>query len=179
MSDVGQRFRIERDSKQHGYEMSEIVLIPFDESGLWTLEAWFQDAELRKRLGGMLPLRRWFDSVRTDQGRFTWMAYEQSAPVGLVDLETYPDHTAWATLLINPELRGRGYGRRILRAMLSRPEVTCLKRIKAIVEHENIASLQCLWSVGFVVEYSDVEYSELGEEGFVIFAYSLPEQQAA
>lgn len=154
--------------------VSEIVLIPLDESGLSTLEAWFQDAELRKRLGGMLSLRRWYECVHTDPGRFTWLVYEESTPVGLVDLETCPHRTAWATLLVNPELRGRGYGNRILRAALSRPEVTRLKRIKAIVEHENIGSLRCLWSVGFVVEWAEPD-----EEGFVILAYRLAQQQAA
>jgi RimJ/RimL family protein N-acetyltransferase len=153
---------------------SEIKLTPLNESGLSVLETWFQDAELRKRLGGMLPLRRWFDYVRTDPGRFIWMAYEQGAPVGFLDLETFGGHTAWVTLLVNPELRNRGYGTRILRALFSRPEVTSLKRVKAVAERENIASLRILWSLGF-----GVEWAERDEEGFVILTYGLSAQQAA
>lgn len=154
--------------------VSEITLTPLDESRLSTLEAWFQDAEIRRRLGGMLPLRRWYEYVRTDPRRFIWIACEENTPVGLVDLETYGGHTAWATLLVNPELRGRGYGTRILRAMFSRPEVTCLNRLKAIVERENIASLRILCSLGF-----GVEWAEPDEEGFAILTHSLPERQAA
>lgn len=102
------------------------------------------------------------------------MVYEESTPVGLLDLETSGGHTAWATVLVNPELRGRGYGTRILRGMFARREVSCLKQLKAVVERENTASLRILWSLGF-----GVEWAEPDEEGFVIVTYSLPERQAA
>jgi RimJ/RimL family protein N-acetyltransferase len=152
----------------------EIVLVPLDEAGLCTLEAWFQDAELCSRLGGMFPLRRWNELARAEPGHLTWMAYEQDAAVGLVDLEASPHGAAWVTFLVNPGLRERGYGARILRAMLSRPELSGLRQIKAIVDRTNVASLRCFWSVGFVVEWLEPD-----EEGFVILAYPLADRKAA
>lgn len=154
--------------------MSEIVFAPLDESGLSTLEAWFEDAELRKRLGGMLPLPAWFERVRRQPGRMAWMTYDLGEPVGLVELESCPDGTAWLTFLVNPARRDRGYGHRILGAVLFRPEVRCLKRIRAVVQGDNPASLRCFYSVGF-----GVDCSEPDEEGFITLVYNLPERRAA
>jgi len=133
-----------------------------DEETLPTLETWFEDPELRRRLGGTLPLRRWFSYVDSQPGRFAWMAYEEGKSVGMVDLEAEPDGTGWVAHLVKPELRGRGYGRRILEAMLAQPEVSRLKVIKGGIEPDNVAALRCCQAVGFVLEGDEPD-----EEGFL------------
>jgi RimJ/RimL family protein N-acetyltransferase len=154
--------------------LSEIVFAPLDESSLTTLERWFEDKELRRRLGGMLPLFAWFERLHNQPARIAWMAYHLGEPVGLVELEIGPDRTAWLTFLVNPLLRDRGYGHRILGAALSRPELTSLNRIRAVIQADNVASLRCFYSVGF-----GAEWSEPDEEGFVTVVYNLPERRAA
>ncbi len=41
----------------------EVVLIPMEQSDLPTLQSWFEDEELSERLGGILPLQKYFNYV--------------------------------------------------------------------------------------------------------------------
>jgi L-amino acid N-acyltransferase YncA len=132
--------------------MADIILKPLDESRLLMLAVWFWDREIRRRLGGMLPLRRWYNYVATAPGRYVWMAYEGEAAVGFADLELTSDETAAMALLVNPQLRRRGYGKRILQALVNRPETAALKTIEAGVEWDNVASLHCFTSAGFAIK---------------------------
>jgi len=148
--------------------MSEIVLTKIDVSNLSALETWFQDSELQTRLGGMLPLEQYLNLVHTTPNRETWMAYVKNTPVGLVDLEFYSDNTASISLLVNPELRNCGYGRKILNTALSQPEVATLKVIEAMTEADNAASLRCFKSIGFIEQFSEPD-----EEGFLKLVYFI------
>jgi RimJ/RimL family protein N-acetyltransferase len=151
--------------------MPGIVLVPLDEAGLSTLEAWFRDAELRRRMGGSLPLGRWFAFMRSEPGYLAWMAQEEHFPVGMVSLETSPDETASVGLIVKPELRNRGYGKRILREVLSRAEVAPLRALEVGVEADNSAGLRCAAAVGF-----SGWTSEPDADGFLTFVYAVPGQ---
>ncbi|MBV9866971.1 MAG: GNAT family N-acetyltransferase [Abitibacteriaceae bacterium] len=130
--------------------MSDIILRQVDDQAIATLEQWFQDIKLRCRLGGMLPLRDWFGYIQAEPDHFAWIAYEDGQPVGYVDLEREDKTTASTILLVNPALRGHDYGKRILHALLTQPEVTTLEQVEAIIETDNQASLHCFRDVGFV-----------------------------
>jgi RimJ/RimL family protein N-acetyltransferase len=129
--------------------MPPIVLRPLAESDLPLLRAWFRDREARRRLGGMLPLRAWYDHAQATGGYFAWMAYEDERPVALVVLETGPARSATFALLVASRLRGRGYGKRIVRALRTRPEVKALHTLECAVEPDNTAALRCLRACGF------------------------------
>lgn len=130
--------------------MSDIILRQVDDRARPILEQWFQDIKLRCRLGGMLPLREWFDYIQAEPDHLAWIAYEDEQPVGYVDLEPEDKTSASTILLVNPALRGHDYGKRILHALLARPEVATLKQVEAIIETDNQASLHCFRDVGFM-----------------------------
>jgi L-amino acid N-acyltransferase YncA len=51
--------------------------------------------------------------------------------------------------VIDPLIRRRGLGRLMIRAMMSRPELSSVGLFKAGVELENVASIRCLLAAGF------------------------------
>jgi RimJ/RimL family protein N-acetyltransferase len=150
--------------------VAELMLRPVAESDLRTLERWFRDHEVRKRLGGMVPLRGWLHHVSTHEGRLAWMAVEKGSAVGLVDLETYADGTASFAFVVAPRLRFRGYGKRLVRALRSRPEVADLTSLEGLVEPDNTAALRCLRAVGFAARSLEAD-----EEGFLTLVYPPPD----
>ena len=140
----------------------EVTLVPMEQSDLAILQSWFKDAELRKRLGGMLPLQQYFDFVQSEPNYFAWKAMEGDAPIGVVFVQVEPSEPQSFGFLVKPTLRSRGYGRLILQKLMALPEVASVKEWKAGIESDNIASQRCLASVGFVPE-SSVE----DEQGFL------------
>ena len=144
----------------------ELELRPSQESDLPMLEQWFQDTELRERLGATLPLRRWFDFVQSEPGYFSWLALDGDTVVGEVAVEIEPDGTASEAPMVNPALRGKGYGKEMLRAMLARSELAAVTEMRACIEPNNTASIRCHTSVGFVQQSSEPD-----EEGLLTLVY--------
>lgn len=140
----------------------EVLLVPMEPSDLPTLQAWFEDKELSKRLGGMLPLHKYFDYVQSESNYFAWMALEGDTPAGAAFMQIEPGEPQSFGFLVKPELRSRGYGRRILQKLIVQPEVSGAKEWKVGIESDNIASQRCLASVDFVPESGIVD-----EEGFL------------
>jgi RimJ/RimL family protein N-acetyltransferase len=146
--------------------MSPLEFRLIDEEGLSEYESWFTDAELRRRIER--PTALWFDYVRQTPGCFGWLIYEDGIVVGQVQLDSYADQTATLGLVVKPQLRGQGYGKRILRALLEREEVAQLLRLEATIEPDNTASLRCFESAGFRQQGTEPD-----AEGFLHFAYIL------
>lgn len=146
------------------------VLQPLGEADLAIIADWLRDAKARRRPGGMLPLRSWFDYANAEPGYFVWLAYGGTATAGLVSVETYPDRTASISLLVAPHLRNRGCGKSILSALLTRPELRHLTTIEAGVEPDNSAGLRCGLSAGFVLQRPEPD-----DEGFLTLVYRFPE----
>lgn len=140
----------------------KVVLVPMEQSDLPTLQSWFQDEELSKWLGGMLPLQKYFDYVQGEPNYFAWMAMEGDTPVGAAFMQVEPGEPQSFAYLVEPELRSRGYGRLILQKLMAQPEVVSAKEWKVGIKANNIASRRCLASVGFAPK-SGVE----DEEGFL------------
>ncbi|WP_421617603.1 GNAT family N-acetyltransferase [Brevibacillus sp. TJ4] len=137
-----------------------------DQNRLAILEQWFTDHEVAQRLNGMLPLQEWFDYVQRNPDYFSWMVYVDSQPVGNIDLERYTDGTASVSLLTNPSLRNQGYGKRMIDALLKRPELSSVETIEIGIEQDNIASIKCFRKAGFIEHGLD-------EDGFVLLTYPL------
>ena len=127
--------------------MPELLFVPLDEPGFSILTSWFADPELRRRFE--FPTRVWFDYVRSEPNVYGWIVREDGDPVGLLQLDIHPERTGYIGFYVKPELRGQGYGRRILRALLARPEITGLRQIVATTEPDNLASQRCLLAVNF------------------------------
>lgn len=138
---------------------------PLTLNELPTLAAWFEDEELCRRLGGMLPLPAYLDYVQRAPDYFAWLAWSGDAPVGAAFLERERDQPQSFAFLVAPGLRGQGYGRRIIEALLARPEAASIPIWRVGVEPDNTASRRCLAAAGFRQE-SD----ESDAEGFLPYA---------
>lgn len=125
---------------------------------------WFSDPELNRRVSA--PTEQWLRHVNTE-GNFAWLVYEGPEAVGQVQLDTCSDQTGSVDLVVNPALRGRGYGSRILANFLSRDEAACLREIEAWIEADNAASLRCFQKAGFAAQRSEPD-----ENGLIVYAYT-------
>lgn len=132
------------------------------------LESWFEDQELRRRLGGMLPLESWFSHVQSTPGYYLWAGFEREELSGIVGFEADAEQVGNVLLLVNPIRRGQGYGQALLRAMLEQPETQALAGLLAEVEADNLASLSCFESVGFTRRPVTRD-----EEGLLTLSYRL------
>ena len=145
----------------------KVLLVPMEQSDLTILQSWFEDEELSKRLGGILPLQQYFDFVQSDPNYFAWKAMRGDAPIGAVFIQVEPSEPQSFGFLVKPDLRSRGYGQLILQRLMIQPEVASVKEWKVGIESDNIASQRCLASVGFVPE-SGVE----DKQGFLQYIYN-------
>jgi RimJ/RimL family protein N-acetyltransferase len=148
-----------------GNEMPDLSFVPVDEPGLHLLQSWFEDDEFEQHY--YRPTDTWLEYVCNKPGVHAWIIYEDGVPVGHLQLDTEADGTGYVGLVVKPELRSRGYGKRILRALLDRPEVRWLKRIVGTAEADNVASHRCLQATGFLQQGSEPD-----EEGFLTFVYN-------
>lgn len=144
----------------------KVVLILMEQSDLPTLQTWFEDAELRRRLGGMLPLQKYFDYVQSEADYFAWMALEGDTPVGAAFIQVEPGEPQSFAFLVNPGLRSQGYGRLIVQQLMARPEAALVEVWKVGIEPDNLASQRCLASVGFGLENRAED-----EEGFLQYVF--------
>lgn len=103
----------------------------------------FEDEQTQRWLGGpgwpALVLRLAADPRAEYRrcrvtGRFAWLAYTDQVPIGLVDIERYADATAGVALVVDPVLRSQGLGRRIIEALVARPELEATEIIRAGIE---------------------------------------------
>lgn len=138
--------------------------IPIDEARFKEYESWFADAELRRRVEP--PTSQWVHHVRNEPGVRAWMVDEGGRAVGFVQLDIAPDRTGSFLIVVEPSLRRRGLGTRIVRALLTHPDVSQLRRLDGYVEHDNIAAQHCLRAAGFTQEGDGPD-----PEGFLAFVY--------
>ena len=143
--------------------MPELQFRILDPSGLDIFAAWFADDELSRRISA--PTEQWFQYVSTKPENSAWLVYEGRVAVGQIQLDTYPDQTGSLSLAVNPELRSRGYGKRILSAFLLQEVASRLGEITACIEADNNASLHCFRACGFVAR--DMEPDSNGLISFV------------
>jgi RimJ/RimL family protein N-acetyltransferase len=128
------------------------------------LKRWFTDPETKRRMAGMLPLDRFIDFVRQAQNRICRMACMNGVPIGLVDAEKETNGRAYVGIIVDPDLRGRGYGRRMLHGLRALAELRD-GSLHATVAPANQAAIRCLLQAGFARSSPEPD-----DEGFLEFS---------
>ncbi|GED13244.1 GNAT family N-acetyltransferase [Aneurinibacillus migulanus] len=146
-------------------------LRPLQETDLLTLEKWFENSEIASRMEGMLPLKEWYNHISKNFLQFIRIAYTQQNPVGIIQVEKEED-IGYISLIVNPSFWNKGYGKTILCKALEQPEFRSIRKWKASIEEDNISSLKCFKSVGFIEEDANPD-----EDGFFDLVYSIPAGQ--
>ncbi len=143
------------------------------------VERWFLDEDTRRYLGGpdwpALMLERGKrvvgDNFRAavQTGAYRYLAHAHGVAVGYIDCGTFdrcteyggegPDgsiithaievETASLAFTVAPDLRRRGIGRAMIKALLGRRELRGVELFEAGVEPQNTASRACLEAAGF------------------------------
>lgn len=130
--------------------MSTLVFRDLEQADLENLLSWHQDAELANRYGGSEWPQQLWNIMENDENRMCKIVCENNEPIGYVDLEVHPnEHLVWIGLAVKPELRMKGFGKRILKEFFMTPLAQEFKEIWAGIEYDNIASRKCFESVGF------------------------------
>lgn len=125
------------------------------------IEPWFDDADTVRSLGG----RQWvhhalhlmsvmpgfeMDGTRV-LDRSCYVVEEHGRRVALLDIEVYDDLTASLALVVAPDSRGRGVGRRVVTAMWELPEMIQVKSVFGSIDADNPASLRCFAGAGATI----------------------------
>lgn len=114
------------------------------------IRSWHEDPELAGRYGGKAWPEKLWEIMRKDENRKCWLAVHDGLIVGYVDFEIHADEKcAWIGLAVNPEIRGKGFGKAILKQFLEQPFAREYGEIKAGIEPDNAASVKCFEAAGF------------------------------
>jgi RimJ/RimL family protein N-acetyltransferase len=143
------------------------------------LEEWFRDPETRHYLGGPDWPARMMHHGHTavgqvfrgavQTGAYQYLALAEGRPVGYIDCGTFdrctvcsgmgpdgpiitdsiPEPTGAIAFVVDPRRRGRGVGRAMIGALMSRPELAFVRLFEAGVDAANTASRRCLTAAGF------------------------------
>jgi RimJ/RimL family protein N-acetyltransferase len=133
---------------------------------LATLRSWFADTDLAERLS--YPDDTWFAHLRSDDAA-CWVASDETGSIlAQLQVDRTDASTGDLAFAIRPDLRGKGYGKAVLRAFLARVGRNYV-RLAAFIEPDNIASLACVRSCGFEVALSP------DEDGMLKATWNRPE----
>lgn len=144
-----------------------LELWPLTDDGAHTIEHWFDDPEVRLRLGPRDWIHRALRIMRGTrpgevfEGRTVlrahgWVVTDGGAPVAYIGGDVY-DRWRDAPLevsmgmgyVVDPARRRRGYGRAAVLAMLAHPDLADVARFYCGVDADNVASRRCVASAGF------------------------------
>lgn len=143
-----------------------LELESFTHADRHAVDPWFDDDDTRRFIGGngwvehsllhppSPPTER---EGRQIKARFMWVAREDGAPVGVVDIETYDDGTADLALIVAPDRRRTGLCKRILEAAIGHPALDDVHVMRLGVEPDNIGAARCAESAGFSAEPHDLD----------------------
>ncbi|RJX38020.1 GNAT family N-acetyltransferase [Paenibacillus pinisoli] len=143
-----------------------LMLRAVRQSDLPLLEHWLNDHDTRLRMDGLQPLSQWFGYYDSSQGRiFAWIGYAQEQPIGMIIVET-EEEAGYIAMMVNPALRNRGFGKRLLKEAMNHPGLSHLQRWEAGIEADNQASIACFRALQFTADKAEPD-----EDGFISYIY--------
>jgi RimJ/RimL family protein N-acetyltransferase len=153
------------DAGYNESSMDPIRFIPLTAQNVHDVTAWFDDEDVIRWLGDedwpRTLLRLSIEAPGSESrgrrvaARHALMACEGSHAVGLIDLERFEGGDACIALVVNPDMRQRGYCSRIVQALLADELTAGVDCMEAFVDPGHIAGRRCLERSGFVLESSE------------------------
>ena len=137
-----------------------------DKDGFEEYRSWFSDKDLRNWV--QPPTDIWYEYVRSTPRVRDWLIYHDKAPVAHIQFERIGDGIGSVSLVVKPELRYRGFGRRVLQSFLLREEIQDLKSIDVEIEPDNEPAQHCVLAAGFTQRGEEPD-----EDGFLRFVYAF------
>jgi RimJ/RimL family protein N-acetyltransferase len=156
-----------------------LTLVTFTRADLDTVEPWFTDSDTRRYLGGPDWPAAMLDAAERGVGQEFRGALQTGAhhylgrvtdrPVGYIDCGVFDRCTVYAgegvegpiitetidavtgsiAFAVDPELRGRGFGRALIGALVKHSDLRSVELFEAGVEPDNGPSRRCLDAAGF------------------------------
>jgi RimJ/RimL family protein N-acetyltransferase len=121
----------------------------FCAADLVSVEPWFDDRETQRWLGGREWPRRLLVLAR-QSNRVALLYTHARRPIGLLDLERFPDGRAAVAVVVSPEHRGRGVATAMLGSIFDLAEAKGVGEAVGEVEFGNTAGERCIRAAGFV-----------------------------
>lgn len=142
--------------------MVEFTLL--DENHLFELEEWFLHHSDKWLGHGGYP-KELLALQGSSSNRHCYVASTDGEPVAIIDLEVEGDGTAWISLVVRPDARGKGMGQKVLQSFLHHSILKELKELNIEIENDNAASIRCFEKVGFLKSHRPET-----TEGYVFFS---------
>ena len=141
-----------------------LTFVTLDTTYRTVYESWFENADSQRWLG--LPSEEWWIYTQTDSSVYSWLCLHNNVPIGHIQIDVEQDGSGSIAFLVAPKYRRRGYGYKLLTALLQQPEITRLTCLRAWAEPDNTISQQLLTSSGFI-QSAETTHSE----GMLCYVY--------
>ena len=141
-----------------------LIFVPLDKAGFELFKNWFSEQETHCRIA--LPDENWFEYATHTPNVFSWTVWQDEHCIAELQLDIDAERIGYIDIVVNPDFRNSGFGKRVIREFLAMPKHPNLRRIEAHIETDNPASLNLFKSVGF----KRVKKAER-EDGFWVFSY--------
>ena len=149
--------------------MAEIEFFKLEKAHLDELVEWHRDELIASRYGNIFWPESMLGLCERRENRFCLVASLENKNVGYIDFEINEnDFEGWIGLVVNPIMRGSGYGTRILKQFTTTPVARKARELRAGIELDNLASIKCFENAGF-----EKISPEPDEEGCFVFAYKF------
>ncbi|MBI4060197.1 MAG: GNAT family N-acetyltransferase, partial [Elusimicrobia bacterium] len=94
--------------------------------------------------------QRWLASKLADDRCALWIAEDASGkPVGQLRLDLSPSGAGVVNIAVAPKRRGQGWGTAMLRGLPKKTGKRRVKRLRAVVKADNLASVMAFLKAGF------------------------------
>lgn len=127
-----------------------LTVRPFTAADYAPYRRWYDDPVLDARLG---PIDDdWLDCVLREVDGRQAVCEEAGTMVAVAGVVLPRDTGGWGAvsdLAVDPARRGMGIGRRVLRALLARPELASVTEWRAWAEHDNLGAIGVLRAAGW------------------------------